>query len=524
MAHTAGDPTAEPRHFQAALSIPHWRAAMEQEFYALQQNDTWRLVPPKSRVNIIDSKWIFKIKRHADGSIERYKARLVAKGFKQRYGLDYEDTFSPVIKPTTIRLLLSLAVTRGWSLRQLDVQNAFLHGILEEEVYMRQPPGFVDPTRPHHLCRLVKALYGLKQAPRAWHARLGSVLRALGFTPSTADTSLFLLQRPEVTMYLLVYVDDIILISSTAAAADRLVIALRDDFAVKDLGALHFFLGLEVSRSSAGLTLTQKKYSLDLLRRAGMLKCKPVFTPMSATDRLSALDGDSLSADDATEYRSIVGGLQYLTITRPDISYAVNRVCQFLHAPRTSHWSAVKRILRYVSSTAAYGLHLQPAPSYELSAFSDADWAGCPDDRRSTGGYAVFLGPNLIAWNARKQATVSRSSTEAEYKAVADATAEIIWVQSLLRELRVPQARPPVLWCDNIGAIYLSSNPVFHARTKHIEVDYHFVRERVAQKLLCIKFISSKDQLADIFTKPLPQPQFVGCRRNLNLLCTSGHS
>ena len=488
------------------------------------KNDTWQLVPPVSGINIIDSKWVFKVKRLADGSIERYKARLVAKGFKQRYGLDYANTFSPVIKPTTIRLLLSLAVTRGWFLRQLDVQNAFLHGVLEEEVYMRQPPGFVDPDRPHHLCRLVKALYGLKQAPRAWHARLGSVLRALGFIPSTADTSLFLLQRPEVTMYLLVYVDDIILISSSDAAADHLVAALSGDFAVKDLGALHFFLGLEVSRSSAGLTLSQKKYALDLLRRAGMLKCKPSSTPMCATDRLSALDGDPLSPDDATEYRSLVGGLQYLTITRPDVSYAVNRVCQFLHAPTTSHWSAVKRILRYVCLTASHGLLLQRAPSYEISAFSDADWAGSPDDRRSTGGYAVFLGSNLVAWNACKQATVSRSSTEAKYKAVADATAEIIWVQSLLRELRVPSVHSPVLWCDNIGATYLSSNPVFHARTKHIEVDYHFVRERVAQKLLSIKFISSKDQLADIFTKPLPQPQFVGCRRNLNLVCTSGHS
>jgi histone deacetylase 1/2 len=325
-------------------------------------------------------------------------------------------------------------------------------------------------------------------------------------------------------MYLLVYVDDIILISSSDVVADRLVSALSGDFAIKDLGALHYFLGLEVSRSSAGLTLTQQKYSLDLLRRAGMLKCKHATTPMSATDRMTALDGDILSPDDATEYRSLVGGLQYLTITRPDVSYAVNRVCQYLHAPRTSHWSAVKRILRYVSLTASYGLLLQPAPSCALSAFSDADWAGNPDDRRSTGGYAVFFGPNLIAWNARKQATVSRSSTEAEYKAVANATAELIWVQALLRELRVSQRQSPVLWCDNIGATYLSSNPVFHARTKHIEVDYHFVRERVAKKLLRIKFISSKDQLADIFTKPLPQPQFVGCRRNLNLICTSGHS
>ncbi|SPT18802.1 unnamed protein product [Triticum aestivum] len=226
-------------------------------------------------------------------------------------------------------------------------------------------------------------------------------------------------------MYLLVYVDDIILISSSDAAVDRLVTALSGDFAVKDLGALHYFLGLEVSRSSAGLTLTQRKYSLDLLRHAGMLKCKHAITPMSATDRLSALDGDPLTPADATEYRSLVGGLQYFTITRPDVSYEVNRVCQYLHAPRTSHWSAVKRILRYICLTASYGLLLQPAPSCELSAFSDADWAGSPDDRRSTGGYAVFFGPNLIAWNARKQATLSRNSTEAKYKAVVDATVEI---------------------------------------------------------------------------------------------------
>jgi histone deacetylase 1/2 len=174
------------------MSVPHWCAAMDDEFQAILQNNTWRLVPPQSGINIIDSKWIFKVKEHADGTIERYKARLVAKGFKQRYGLDYEDTFSPVIKPTTVRLLLSLAITRGWYLCQLDVQNAFLHGVLEEEVYMRQPPGFVDPSCPQHMCHLEKALYGLNQASRAWHACLGSVLRTHGFVPSIADISLFL--------------------------------------------------------------------------------------------------------------------------------------------------------------------------------------------------------------------------------------------------------------------------------------------------------------------------------------------
>jgi histone deacetylase 1/2 len=294
---------------------------------------------------------VFKVKKHADGSIERYKEPLVAKGFKQCYGLDYEDTFSPVVKPTTIRILLSLAVTRRWSLRQLDVQNAFLHGVLEEEVYMRQPPGFADPAHPDHLCRLVKALYGLKQAPRAWHARLGSALRAHGFVPSTADTSLFLFQRPEVTMYILVYVDDIILVSSSDTVADRLVSSLSTAFAVKDLGKLHYFLGLEVTHDDTGLSLTQKKYSQDLLRRAGMLQCKTASTPMSSSDKLTSVDGPLLSSEEATEYRSIVGGLQYLTLTRPDISYAVNRVCQYLHSPRDPHCTAVKCILRYIRHT-----------------------------------------------------------------------------------------------------------------------------------------------------------------------------
>jgi histone deacetylase 1/2 len=296
--------TTEPPDYRVALSSPHWRTTMETEFTALQRNHTWRLVPPRSGLNIIDCKWVFKIKRKADGTIDRYKARLVAKGFKQRYGLDYEDTFSPVVKPTTIRLLLSMALTHGWHIRQLDIQNAFLHGVLEEEVFMRQPPGFEDTSHAGYLCHLEKALYGLRQAPRAWHARLGSVLATLGFTPSTADTSLFILRCPSITVYLLVYVDNIILVSSSSAAADRLVSKLGSSFALKDLGPLHYFLGVEVHSQGRGLLLSQRKYAMELLHRAGLQKCAPMSTPMASTDKLSITDGSPLSAEDSTRYRS----------------------------------------------------------------------------------------------------------------------------------------------------------------------------------------------------------------------------
>ena len=238
--------TGEPIHLHDALANKDWKEAMDNEYDALMKNKTWHLVPPKHGDNVIDCKWVYKIKRKSDGSIDRYKARLVAKGFKQRFGIDYEDTFSPVVKSATIRLVLSIAISRGWSLRQLDVQNAFLHGVLEEEVFMRQPPGYENHSTPHYVCKLDKALYGLKQAPRAWYSRLSMQLQHLGFTSSKADTSLFFYSKGNITVFVLVYVDDIIVASSSQDATVALLADLRRDFALKDLGDLHYFLGIEV--------------------------------------------------------------------------------------------------------------------------------------------------------------------------------------------------------------------------------------------------------------------------------------
>ncbi|XP_072149133.1 retrovirus-related Pol polyprotein from transposon RE2 isoform X2 [Setaria viridis] len=507
----------EPNTLHEALADNNWKHAMDEEFLALHKNKTWRLVPPAPGRNVIDCKWVYKVKRKADGSIDRYKARLVAKGFKQRYGIDYEDTFSPVVKAATIRLVLSIAISRGWTLRQLDVQNAFLHGVLEEEVYMRQPPGYQDKYHPQYICKLDKALYGLKQAPRAWYYRLNTKLQEMGFKPSKGDTSLFYFRKGALMVFILIYVDDIIVASSSPEGTKQLLKALKSDFALKDLGELHYFLGIEVSKINNGILLSQSKYSNDILKRTSMVNCKPCSTPIFITEKLSAYEGTTLSAEDATRFRSIVGALQYLTLTRPDIAFAVNKVCQFLHKPTTIHWKAVKRILRYIRFTVALELGIIRSRSSLVSGFSDADWAGCVDDRRSTGGFAIFFGGNLVSWSARKQATVSRSSTEAEYKAKVNATAEIIWIQSLLRELGIKSSPAAVLWCDNLGATYLSANLVFHARTKHIEIDYHFVRERVAQKQLQIRFIGTSDQIADGLTKPLNSCKLEELKYNLNL-------
>ena len=256
--------TGEPQNLEEALADKNWKTAMVIEYMALMKNNTWHLVPPQERRNIIDCKWVYKIKRKSDGSLDRYKARLVAKGFKQRYGIDYEDIFSPVVKAATIRIVLSIAISRGWSLRQLDVQNAFLHGVLEEEVYMRQPPGYEERSNPNYVCKLDKALYGLKQAPRACYSRLSVKLCDLGFKASKADTYLFFYNRGDVVIFVLKYVDDIIVASSTQEATSALLQDLKQDFALKDLGDLHYFLGIEVNKVHDGIVLTQKKYASDI--------------------------------------------------------------------------------------------------------------------------------------------------------------------------------------------------------------------------------------------------------------------
>ena len=495
-----------PTSVRAALNDPNWRSAMQSEFDALLANSTWTLVPRPPHTNIVTGKWVFRHKTNADGSVKRYKARWVVRGFTQRPGIDFGETFSPVVKPATIRTVLTLACSRGWPVHQLDVKNAFLHGLLDEQVYCYQPAGFVDEARRDHVCRLSKSLYGLKQAPWAWFHRFATFTATIGFTASRSDASLFILRRGGDTAYLLLYVDDIVLAASSAVLLRTIVDQLQHEFAMTDMGALHYFLGIRVQRTSRGFFLNQTQYAEDLLRRAGMSQCHPASTPVDTSPKVAADVGRPV--DDPSEYRSLAGGLQYLTMTRPDLAYAVQQACLHMHDPRDSHLAIIKRILRYVRGTSTHGLLLPISRSTEIIAYSDADWAGCPDTRRSTSGYCVYLGDTLVSWSSKRQAIVSRSSAEAEYRAVANAVADCVWLRQLLHELGGSPPKATIVFCDNISAVYMSTNPVHHRRTKHIELDIHFVREKVALGDFRIVHVPTAQQLADIMTKGLPTSVF----------------
>ena len=437
-----------PKTIAQALADPRWRQAVLDEFNSIVKNGTYSLVPPTSHQNTVSCRWIFTIKYNPDGTVRKYKARLVARGYTQVPGIDYTETFSPVIKSTTIRLVLDIAISRNWPIKQLDVNNAFLQGTLTEEVYTTQPPGFIDADHPHHVCRLHKALYGLKQAPRAWYQELSNHLLKSGFTNSLADTSLFILRRHNSLIYLLVYVDDIIITGNDPVMLQQTLTLLATRFSVKDPEDLNSFLGIEAHRTNAGMHLTQRRYILDLLQRCNMTDAKPVSTPMATAPKLSASSGTLLS--DPTVYRSTVGSLQYLAFTRPDISYAVNRLSQYMHKPTTDHWQAAKRVLRYLAGTTSHGLYFSRNNVSSLHAFSDADWAGDTDDFVSTNAYIIYLGKHPVSWSSKKQKGVARSSSEAEYRSVANTSAEIRWICSLLVEFGIKISSPPVIYCDNV--------------------------------------------------------------------------
>ncbi|XP_061371759.1 uncharacterized mitochondrial protein AtMg00810-like [Gastrolobium bilobum] len=373
---------------------------------------------------------------------------------------------------------------------------------------MQLPPGYysrVSPLPPNAVCRLHKSLCGLRQASRQWFAKFSSTLLQLGFQQSQSDNSLFVKSDASFFTAILVYVDDIIVASNNPSHVQTLTAVLNDTFRLKNLGNLKFFLGIEVARSTKGITICQRQYALQILKDSGYLGCKPRSTPMDVGLKLSLNSGELIP--DPAIYRRLIGRLIYLTITRPDLSYAVNHLSQFMASPRLPHLQAAYRLLGYLKQTIGQGLFFSSSSHIHLNAFCDSDWATCPDSRRSVTGYCIFIGDSLVSWKSKKQPTVSRSSTEAEYRSMANVTCELLWILSLLKDLHVLHSAPAHLFCDNQSALHLAANPVFHERTKHIEIDCHLVREHILKGHLKTFPIPSK-QLADILTKPLLPSQF----------------
>lgn len=376
---------------------------------------------------------------------------------------------------------------------------------------MTLPPGYTqkegETLPPNAVCKLQKSLYGLKQASRQWFLKFSGTLMGLGFKKSNSDHTMFIRQKGGIYTAVLMYVDDIIIASNTDADVDQLKVHLSHAFKLWVLGPLKYFLGLEIARSSRGISVCQRKYTLSLLEDAGLLACKPSSIPMDPNAKL-CLDSKEPLLDDPAAYRRLVGRLMYLTITRPDITFAVNKLCQYTSAPKESHLKAAMKVLHYLKGTVGIGLFYSVECDLVLQAFTDADWTSCLESRRSTSGYFMFLGNGLISWKSKKQQTVSHSSAESEYRAMEYGSREVIWLRNLLAELQSPQHGPVPFFCDSTSAIHIATNPVFHERTKHVELDCHQVRERVLFGFIKLLHIRTTNQVTDIFTKALYSPHF----------------
>lgn len=529
--------------FQQAMTGPDsedWQEAVASEIKSIIKNDTWEIVNRPENERTIGSRIVLRNKFKSDGTMERRKARLVAQGFSQQPGIHFNETFAPVARLSSIRILTSLAARLDMQINQFDVACAYLNGDLEETVYMETPKRlsetleFISETEgnseigqkakkmfnelasSNKVLRLRKALYGLKQAGKSWHTKLDSVLRKMGAKPTSADPCLYYIDDGGALILIAVYVDDIMVATKNPRNIQKFQEQLSREFEVRSLGPAGYCLGLEFSRGGDEISIRQKGYICDILERFGMSDCKPVSTPMEPGTKLMKPEGEPTPEEAKLPYRELIGALTYLsTATRPDISYAVSCLSQFNNCYRRNHWTAAKRVLRYLKGTMNLGLVYRKG-NEPLRGHVDADWGSCPNDRKSFTGYAFILGGSPITWDAKKQKTVALSSTEAEYMALSEAAKEAIYLRGMLGELRMETGQIEV-FNDNMSASKLAENSVFHARSKHIDMRHHFIRDALKRKELKVLHAATDKMPADVLTKGLVRVRHISCVEMLGL-------
>jgi hypothetical protein len=513
----------EPPNHLEALKENCWKQAMREELTSIEENRTWEVCDLPTGHRPIGLKWVYKIKKNPAGEVVKHKARLVAKGYVQRQGIDFEEVFAPVARVESVRLLIAMAAQFGWKIHQMDVKSAFLNGELIEEVYVGQPPGFEIEGKSSKVLKLKKALYGLRQAPRAWNSKLNSTLTELGFEKCPSESALYRKKIKDSVLVVGVYVDDLVITGGNSQAIENFKNQMKARFSMTDLGLLSYYLGIEVKQGEEGITLCQSGYAKRILEKMGMSRCNPTHTPLEPRLKLSKLS--QAEKVDPTEYRSVVGSLRYLLHTRPDLSFSVGYVSRFMEQPTKEHMAAVKHLLRYVKGTVNSGCcYRKLTDKPELLGYSDSDHAGDVDDRKSTTGVLYYYGHCPISWASQKQRIVAQSSCEAEYVAAAIAASQGVWLSRLIEEILGSEAVKFTIKVDNQSAISLCKNPVFHERSKHIDVRYHFVRECVEEGKLEVEHVRTEEQHADILTKPLARFRFQTLKEKIGMLeVSSGH-
>ena len=509
----------EPKGIEEALKDQEWKEAADSEYQSLMENETWKLVKLPTGRKPVGCKWIFKTKRTSDGKVERYKARLVAKGYTQKPGEDYDETFSPVVRYSSIRTLLAFAIQNGMIIHQMDVVTAFLNGTLDEDIYMEQPPGYIKKGEEHLVCKLKRSLYGLKQSSRCWNTVFKQYMESINFKQCTADPCIFITGEEADLTIVAVYVDDLIVIAKTPETIKKIKESLAAHFKMKDLGKLHYCLGISIQHDEerGSLWMDQRQYIQLLLKRYGLSQAKTATTPADINVKLVKNDGVSKPVN-PLNYQSMVGSLLYAAITtRPDIAQAVGAVSKFNSCPTEAHLTAVKRIFRYLKGTIDLCIKYERSADNRLVGFSDADWAGDLNDRHSTTGNLFMMSGAAIDWISKKQPVVALSTTEAEYVALSAATQEAVWLSRLLTDIKAPPKAPILIKEDNQGTIAVARNPVSHNRTKHIDIKFHYVREALEDGIIDLTYCPTEQMTADMLTKPLARQKFETFRLKMGL-------